>query len=379
MCERLGIDFGEQGYDAFGRWTLAKPELRQLVRRPLFCQMLVETRKDIVKMLDVNIAGLYETYVRRYFENVSERSPIRHMFVDLDDEIAYKKSCLMATAVKMLESNILRVSQKEIEAALLREAQSYEHEMLMAFTRLDTLIYSLLVADADRRFSFSHKSLYDFFVACKILDDISEGPDRFDLLRRVLLTKDVISFLAALLQKHELRDELNGAFGSPGLQNLLDTYEGNRVLLRNLALTYLELEQKVEAINLDDLDFSGYILSSPGSPRELMQVSLDGCNLEATILMKANLKGSSLRSAKLNKCVLDHSDLRDVDFSGAELQDISCRGTRFSGAKFSGIILKGQDVHILMEALSAEQEAFPGQVDPNWVRKTQAILRRSAI
>lgn len=379
-CEGLGIDFGEQGYDGFGSWVLSKPELKQLTSTPLFCQMLVETRHDIMKVTDFNVAKLYETYVERYFENVSERSPIRYRFNHPEEEIEYKKNCLMATAVGMLESNVLRIAPEEIEEALLREAQEYGDDLLAAFTRPAILIYSLLIPDEDYSFSFSHKSFYDFFVALKIYKEILRGEDRFALFGRTLLSKEIITFFSGLLSfDNSVRTELNKAFETSTPLKLLNVHGENRMLLRNLALTQLDLVQRIEGVNLNYLNFNGYILSTTDNPRGLVKVSLDGSSLEGATLAGANLSGSRLRSAKLNRCILDAADLRDADLSGAELQDISCRDALFSGANFTGVILRKQDKFRIKTAINAERAVSPDVVDDAWVKKTEAILDRSVV
>lgn len=384
-CERLGIDFGPQGYYGFGKWVIARSELRQLTRTPLFCQMLVDTRNDISHVANFNLAKLYETYVSRYFENVSERSPIRlALAANLQEEIAYKENCLMATAVGMAKKNTLRLAKEEIDQALLQEAQQYGDELLAIFTRQDVLVYSLLVGDVDRKFSFSHKSFYDFFVAQKIYKELwtkqdKQEQDRFALLGKLLLSREIVAFLSGLyIFNNRLRAELQEAFEQPTPWQRL-AVPGNKILLRNLALIQLELEQRLEGADLRDLNFSGYVLSSADQPKQLIRVNLDGSNLEGTDLTLASLRGSRLRAAKLNRCILDQADLRDTDLSGAELQDISCRDTRFLGADFTGAILRASDVKRIMLALHAEQVAFPDTVADSWIRITQRVLNKSVV
>ena len=379
-CRELGVDFGEQGWFGFGQSVLSRPELKQLTRTPLFCQMLVETRREIMRLGDFTLAKLYDTYVGRYFENVSERSPIRLRFDDLQKEIAYKKNCLMATAVGMAKSNTLALVQEEIEQALLHEAQEYDDNLLAEFTRQDVLIYSLLVGDVDYKFSFSHKSFYEFFVALKIYKELQSEEDRFALLGELLLTREIVSFLSGLLSfSSALRAELRQAFEHPYPLDYLNVPDDNKTLLRNLALTQLDLLQQFEGINLDDLNFNGYTLSSADRPMGLVRVNLNGCDLEGALLIHANLRGSSLRSAKLNRCNLDQADLREADLSGAELQDISCRDTRFSGANFTDAIVRPSDIRKILNALHAEREVFPNSLTDASITKTQNVLEKSVV
>ncbi|MFL5653951.1 MAG: NACHT domain-containing protein, partial [Ktedonobacteraceae bacterium] len=376
QCEQLGITF-DGGYHAFEQWVISQPALKQLTATPLYCQMLVETRQEIMHTTDINLAQLYLIYAERYFTNVRDRGVIKQRFNNLPEEIKFKKRCLMATSVGMIKKNSIRLTLEELEDALMSEAYQYQDDQLKDFMTLDTLVYSLLVKDISQMVSFSHKSFYEFFAALKLSRELDE--DAIDLLGRKLLTNEIITFLADLLaSNHDLRTLFSEAFKSPAplkqfhLSGRLA--DRKKVLLRNLALIQLELTRKLEGVELQDLDFNGCRLSSHQHPTVLKQVNMMFTQMEGAILTGVDLRGSHLRTVKLNRSILDKADLRDVDLTGAELQDISCQATRFSGANFTRVKINKQDALKIMLAIAVEKENPANRVDPAWVEQTEETL-----
>lgn len=389
-CIQLGVDF--KGKDReFEQWVLAHEELEQLTTTPLYCQMLVETREEILGTTNWNLAKLYESYIQRYFGNVSKRSPLQRLDDFKNDpqaEIRYKKSCLAATSVCMLAKHTLRLTTGQIESALKRGAQQYGDAQLEEFTRIDVLIYSLLVLDAATMLSFSHKSFYEYFVAFKIYQELSAEEDRFATLadKDNLLTNEIVAFLAGLLAfDPPRRDELAALFNRR--QPLQDFYRHslNKTLLRNLALTQLELAGCLVGVDLNGLNLQGYRLSSQQHPRQLFKVELNSCKMEGAILSGAVLRGSQLRTARLDRCILDSADLRGVDLDSASLQDISCEDTRFSGATLRGVSVHQQDANWIRAAISKEKARYPedfqGREDwfASWFATTEENLRRGIV
>jgi hypothetical protein len=287
--------------------------------------------------------------------------------------------------VGMLEKRRLRLSVDEIKEALRVHVAPYDDEILMEFTRMDTLVYSLLTLDISDTYSFSHKSLYEYYLAAAALQDLEDHVDPDALLTRFLLSNEVITFLAWALvadPAHPFAVRFAEAFkGQSPLQELVPTgigpFRKGKVLRRNLALLQLEMAQRLDGVNLTGLDFSGYRFLPNGRPVELVDVVLDRSEMEGAILTGAIVSGS-LRSAKLNRCVLDRADLRGVDMTFAYLNDITCAGTRFSGANFTDVRVNGPDVDRIEAALRTEQLSHPGAVTTTWLETTIADLRADA-
>lgn len=379
MCARCGVDFGN-GYTQFQEWVLSRPELRALTITPLYCRMLVETREVIRNRTDLNVAKLYDIYTERYFFNVSERGLLRHRLPDLEKEISYKRDCLAATAIGMLEKGSIRLTGEEIDQSLQRHAQNYDDDLLEAFTKLDTLIYSLLIPDSHNTFTFSHKSFFEYYVAHKARQELENPNETTFILGQVLLSNEIIDFLAGVLtSSHPFAEKLDAAFQHSKPLTVLGMHTKNRILLRNLAVVQLALKRQIKGVVLEGLDFSRYRFLSNGYPIELVNVDLNRCEMENATLIGAVLRDCKLRAAKLNRCIFDGADLRDADLTGAYLHDISCDGTRFSGAIFHGASLKCNDADRIRSAFYAEKAKYPKTVNKDWLIDTMRILDNNAV
>jgi len=385
-CARCGIDFGSHLTD-FERWVLSRSELRALTSTPLYCQMLVETREQIVRRTEeLNVATLYTLYTERYFVSVSERSLLHQRIFDVKKEVAYRSDCLAATATGMLREGNLRLTVEQIESALRLYAQKYDDELLGIFTKLDTLIYSLLIPDVANGYSFSHKSFFEYYVARKVVQQLEDTNETEHVIAQVLLAKEVVAFLAGLLTtRHPFAASLANAFGTAAaaseIRKLPQFSRGSagETLFRNLAALQLELGGGVSGAALDGLDFNGYQFGSREAPAALEGVKLNQAKLESAIFVGADMRGGQFRAARLNRCSLDEADLRDADLTGAFMHDISCNRTRFVGARFRGVSLGRRDVSRILAAVHTELASDLSEPSHQWLVATEKTLARAAI
>lgn len=376
---RCGIAF-PHGMERFRDGVLAREELRQLTVTPLYCQMLVETRDRILEASEMNVAKLYGMYTADYFKNVRERSLVRDQFPDERQEVVFKQRCLGATAVGMLESQSPRLNAERIESSLSWVAHLFDMDKLMRFVEKETLIYSLLVPDSDAEYSFSHKSFYEYYLACEIemeLDRVAD--DRTVLINKALMPKEVVVFLAGLItDDSRFAATLNAMFKQQRPLSALGVSH-RPILLRNLTVLQLERTGALCQIDLRGLDFSGYEFSRRGCPVGLVDVKFDNCKLERASFRGCDLRKSSMRGAALNRCNLDDASLGEVDLTGTKLYDVHCSGTNWSGAKLEAVNLTTSDAERIRQAIEAEHVRSPDRVDRQWIEKTLQMLDSIAI
>ena len=150
-CEANGWTY-EGGHKAFFEVVEGHHRLRQLTSTPLYCLMLVETSDELVS--SPNLAVLYDSYINKYLDKGKQRSFIK--------ETAIKRSLLQATAMGMLERKTLSLSSDELSSVLNDYAQRFDNQIITAFARQDTVIYSLLVLIRRKR---SHSATNHFMTS----------------------------------------------------------------------------------------------------------------------------------------------------------------------------------------------------------------------
>jgi WD40 repeat protein/3',5'-cyclic AMP phosphodiesterase CpdA len=183
---------------------------------------------------------------------------------------------------------------------------------------------TLLVRDAEGRFSFLHQSVLEWLVADEVARQLSTGSDS-ELLERGEMSALMVEFLCDLAGRERAVD-----WAKRGLA--LQNKRGDAAQKNALAvIRWLKVEEGLTAM-LAGADLQGQDLSG----RNLRGADLRGANLRGARLSRADLTGAVLSRAVLSDAVLDEACLRDADLTSVE-----AAGARFSGADLRGARLDG--------------------------------------
>jgi WD40 repeat protein/nucleoside phosphorylase len=221
---------------------------------------------------------------------------------------------------------------------------------------------SLLVRDAEGRFSFIHQSVMEWLVADAAAQAVRQGGDAGVLGRREL--SDLMADFFITLARPEAARRWAEAKASSAESDVI----------RNSALRVLRRLPKTEAEpgasqgmrlarNLEKSDLRGQDLSEA----DLRHANLAGANLSGATLVRANLvearlSQANLKRANLEKAVLRGANLAGADLSNARLLGADLRGAQLQGASLHAAKLVGARLDSL-EGLRLFGAALPSPAD----------------
>jgi WD40 repeat protein/nucleoside phosphorylase len=195
---------------------------------------------------------------------------------------------------------------------------------------------SLMVRDAEGRFSFIHQSVMEWLVAEAAAQAVRPGGDAA-VLRRREMSDLMVDFFITLARPEAARRWAEAKASSEESE-----------VIRNNALRVLRRLPKAQpdpgtpsgarlARNLEKSDLRGQDLSEA----DLRRANLSGANLSGATLVRANLVEARLSQANLKRANLEQALLRGADLSGADLSNARLLGADLRGAQLQGASLHG--------------------------------------
>lgn len=177
---------------------------------------------------------------------------------------------------------------------------------------------SLLVRDADSRFSFVHRSVMEWLVARDAASDVREGRNP-DALTVDEMSPLMVDFFATMAPREKVIAWARG--------KLADAAPG--VAMKNATLVLQRLGESLARV-----DFSGQDLRG----KDFTGVDWQGANLEGTNLEGATLEGANLSGANLFMARLERANLKRVNLSGANLERADLRRAQLIKANLSNAV-----------------------------------------
>ena len=258
---------------------------RQLVTTPLLARMLVSSWRSIR-----DSSGAFEQWrlYQRYSDDVLERR-------EPDIPLSFKRGCMEAMALYLFRENKDGCSQKDLRPVAeqhVRGADWYGIHKIVAILQ----IYSLLIVDPDGTLRFSHKSFYDYFLACALAKSIEKQGWQIKDLIHLPIDTLAATFLGQLLPQK--RQDVGLLLKSSGLNDIL-----RKNLLLVAAATKVSLaDAKLQGLELTGLDF-------------------DHCNFQGASLDGVEAWGASFRRANFSDASFLNSRWHLCDFSSAQIKD----------------------------------------------------------
>ncbi len=178
---------------------------------------------------------------------------------------------------------------------------------------------SLLVRNAEGRFSFVHRSVLEWLVAEAAAREVKEKGDAA-ALGADEMSELMVDFFVSLASQ-------DGAW-SWGRRVLGTHTEGHAKTNALKVLRRIERTGLAAGLDLAGQDLSGQDLSG----RDLRWANLERANLSGATLVKADLRGARLHAAKLERANLEGANLEGARLEDADLSFVQLQGAELGGA-----------------------------------------------
>ncbi|MEP7124880.1 MAG: pentapeptide repeat-containing protein, partial [Byssovorax sp.] len=229
---------------------------------------------------------------------------------------------------------------------------------------------SLLVRDAEGRFSFVHRSVMEWLVASAAARELKEKGDAA-VLGAGDMSELMADFFISLAEKDQARVWALRVIGSAGDGAAKKNAAQVRKRIDLVAAAYGGVELEIATA----MEFQGQDLRGQDWSRvDWRGARLDGADLSNATLIDANLGGASLVGARLGRANLQRAnlvgaDLSGVDLSFARLVDADLRGVKhLEASSLRGAMLLGAK-GVIVDGLEAVGAAppVPDEAVPMWV------------
>ena len=228
---------------------------------------------------------------------------------------------------------------------------------------------SLLVRDAEGRFSFVHRSVMEWLVASAAARELKEKGDA-TVLGAGDMSELMADFFISLAEKDQAGVWALRVSGSAGDGAAKKNAAQVRKRIERVAAAHGGVGLEVATA----MEFQGQDLRGQDWSRvDWRGARLDGADLSSATLIDANLGGASLVGANLGRANLQRANLVGADLSGADLSfarllDADLRGAKhLEAGSLRGAMLVGAK-GVVVEGLAAVGAAppVPGEAVPMW-------------
>lgn len=335
---------------------LSVPALADLAQRAGSIEFIVAALPSLLNLRKIDLARVFLYATRELLiKNIREK----RSFTSMADKVHF----LCELAWQMLSTGELKINFSQFPDRL-RQYRPELKEREIDHWKFDIEGQSLLIRDDDGNYSFSHKSLPEYFVAYKLAAELGIFSPNSEWITsyfpsarnpQTLQPRKWGSFFGCPNEEHicgeyfttlDISPHCQSAGGScisffdkEALERIVLTF-GAQVLtpevLDFLSSMVEEIDPLWEIVNLTKnktLDDVAYVggnattllghLRQSFVNRDLRGVVISGADLTHTDLTEANLRGANLRGATLTHTTLDKADFRDADLSDISIQELN--------------------------------------------------------
>jgi WD40 repeat protein len=293
--------------------------LHDLSYRPVLLDMIVKTLPRIEKgAKEFNVVHLYEVYTQFWFDREDHRLKITKEGKEaLVEGLAYKLWEEEKTSIhyKALSGIISEHLKEKINT--LRDLEAADYEVRTA---------SFLVRDEGGNYSFAHRSFQEFFIARKIKKELLR--ENVDILNLRLLSKEIVFFLAHLMENHHHTLQLAA--------RLLEAGYREKISENALFIFYTVLKMEFFRLHFSLKEDIKFFTGDVEAFKEKVQSYL----LKGLHLATALLSGWTLPHMVFKQSDLSAAFMEDAVFTDATFEDVVFNGTRMKGSDFSGSIFR---------------------------------------
>lgn len=314
----------------------SKPEshLKDLIVKPLFARILIETRELVFSQGVVNDVQL----LRLYIDSFLNRKVMENDFLDKAEKI----QCMQRTACYMEQKHKRILELKEISDLLNKKYPAVASPQDWQRYLMAIKVYGFLDNNLTDDFYFSHDVFREFFLATKFLADLFEQDQFLQSTRwadfgQAKISLAVAKFMAQLLELGNdsiPQEEINAwTRRTQNERKRPSLWFGGRpeVVMRNLVLIRAMMSPDCTGLHLSQTDFSNLDLAS---------TNFAGSKLNGGLFIGSNLQNCRFAGADLTYAQFSYSLLNGADFHNANLASANFTGARWPDESdiFSGAI-----------------------------------------
>ncbi len=332
------------------------------------------TKPELYYRIFAEKGGIFDKFYKKGIEYDSGRQILRN-----SKNIKNYLNVLRDIAFKMFEKKSLILSVEECTIPKL-EFESNKVNIL-------EFPIKYLFENSETKIEFIHRSIYEFFVANKLLESFQSADkiSKYELanvfgknLSKNVLSKEILEFMNYKINELISFENIEETF-----QLMLDygmtyfTKSKTKNILESEQIIFANMLEIIHIYGKSDFDFRNlviYIKCNKNMALNLEEIrmqdeDLRGANFQDSNLMNAkinysdlrgingrnvyapkielngtDLRGADLKNAKLQCAKLYNAKLQVTDFSGANLEGAHLEYANLRGAKLKGAILKGANL-----------------------------------
>ncbi len=292
------------------RWSVTQykdnfknyPAINTFLKEPLLLFLTLTMLPQVYKTLKLKQTNL-------------KKIDIYDMFISAQFDIQYQKILEYTTTVGIYNKEQLLESFNKflkdlsyklfIQKALTIKKTKRHRQRLDSFfadEEAKPFFEGIILKKPDGNYCFIHKSIQNYFVATKILEEIANSENIMPILEGGNINSDIIELLL---------DRLDVIISVPAIEKLFKTIERTKNLdkVHNFANS-----KKIQASSNAATILSAAKISFSG--RDLQQVNISGANLSGAIMDNVNLEGANLRDVKLNGAWMPRAKLKYANMVG---------------------------------------------------------------
>lgn len=347
---------GEAEGKRLAQRILSVPELADLAQRAGSIEFIVAALPSLINLRKIDLGRVFLYATRELLiKNIREK----RSFTSMADKVHF----LCELAWQMLSTGELKINFSQFPDRL-RQYRPELKDRDIDHWKFDIEGQSLLIRDDDGNYSFSHKSLPEYFVAYKLAAELGLFSPHSEWITsyfpptqspQALQPRQWNSFFTCPNEEYTCGEYFTASDTSPqcrsgggscisvfsreALERTVLTF-GQRVLtpevLDFLSSMVEEIDPLWEIVSLtknkppDEVSYVGgnaaTLLSRLRQSfvnRDLSGVVMAGADLTHTDLTEANLRGANLRNAALTHTILDRTDFRDADLTDILIQELN--------------------------------------------------------
>jgi predicted phosphodiesterase/WD40 repeat protein len=335
---------------------LSVPDLADLAQRAGSIEFIVAALPSLLNLRRVDLARVFLYATRELLvKNIREK----RSFTSMADKVHF----LCELAWQMISTGESKINFSQFPDRL-RQYRPELKDREIDHWKFDIEGQSLLIRDDDGNYSFSHKSLPEYFVAYKLAAELgvfsanSEWitsyfpptrnhhalhPRQWSTFFRCPNNEQICGEFVTTPDLSSKCQSEGGScisfFAREAFERIVSTF-GKRVLtpevLDFMSSMVEEMDPLWETISFtrnksfDDVAYAGGNaatllghLRQSFANRDLRGAVMVEADLSNSNLTKANFRGANLRSVTLNHSILDGADFRDVDLSDVSIQELN--------------------------------------------------------
>jgi len=360
--------------------------LSDLSKRPILLNLIVQTLSDFsLTTGEITQSKLYDTYVNKWMNREKRKVNPKYVSVVMEE-----------LAFKMFTENKNVITIDEIYETVDRK---FRADIMKGRVDIDDInkkirTASFIYRDSEDNFVFMHRSFMEFFIAKKLSQEINEDIIDSNILRKKMLTPEIISFIKEMINNKSSLFLSMIEYTRGKTENETGFLGGNAVtLLKYLSYDFRESDFSLTVLSGADLsncdlsntcfrktimrnvklsnsilrftDFSESCLKRADIEKanikgaNFEKANLEGAKLREACLKKTNLSGVNLERANLFWSDLSWVNLHSANLIGANLErayliEANLEGAILEGANLEGAVLEGANIYANLEEANLE-------------------------